>query len=51
MRYQGGTATLVRDFARNRDSSATYALSATQVVRQVDNCHTGDSNVNLTTIS
>jgi hypothetical protein len=51
MRYEHGSATLVRDFARNRDSFETYAVSSTQVVREVNNCKTGDSNINLTTIT
>jgi len=49
--FKNGSATLVRDFAKNRDSFETYAVSPTQVVRQVNNCKNGDENVNLTTIS
>jgi hypothetical protein len=51
MRYASGSAEIVRMFARNRDSFDTYALSSTQLVREVDNCRTGDANVNLTTIT
>jgi hypothetical protein len=51
MRYVSGTAEVVRTFAKNRDSFDTYALSPTQLVREVDNCRTGDANVNETTIS
>jgi hypothetical protein len=51
MEFKNGAALLVRDFAKNRDSFETYAVGSTQVVREVNNCKTGDENVNLTTIN
>ena len=51
MEFKNGSATLVRDFAKNRDSFETYAVTSTQLVREVNSCHTHDANVDLTTIS
>ncbi|MDP9296208.1 MAG: hypothetical protein M3O88_05880 [Actinomycetota bacterium] len=51
MRYVSGTAELVRDLAKNRDTLDTYAVSQTQVERDVLNRRTGDVNVNEVTIT
>jgi hypothetical protein len=51
MRYSTGTGELVEAFARNRDSTFTFVIDPTHLVREAINCHIGDINVNLTTIS
>jgi hypothetical protein len=51
MEFTGGTGVLVEALARNRDSFSTFALDATHLVREADNCRIGDANVNLTTVS
>ena len=51
MRFATGTGEVVEALARNRDSFSTFALDATHLVRDAVNCHTGDINVNLTTVS
>jgi hypothetical protein len=51
MEYSGDSGLLVRDFAKNRDSFETYAISSTRLAREVNNCRTGDDNVSLTTVS
>ena len=50
MRDVAGTVTLIHRFAKNRDSFGTYAIDATHVVHEVDNCRTGGSDVYEATV-
>ena len=51
MRFTTGTGELVEAFGRNRDAFSTFTLDATHLVREAVNCHAGDINVNMTTVS
>ena len=51
MRDVAGTVTLVHRFARNRDSFATYAIDATHVLHEVENCRTFGSDVYEATVT
>lgn len=51
MRDVAGTVTLIHRFAKDRDSFATYAIDATHVLHDVENCRTGGSDVYEATVA